>query len=80
MRSSGDGRPVALSHVPPPVVADAAILSVLSLAMEVIILLYCVMVASTSDSITTVLPVAVAERAPKWPSNCSMKEAGAPTM
>ena len=60
-----DRRPVELSRVPPPVVADVAMLSVFSSAMEAIILLYCVVVAAASDSITTVLLVAAADRAPK---------------
>ena len=33
-----------------------------------------------SASIMMVIPVAVADRAPKWPSNCYMKEAGAPAI
>ena len=76
----GDIRLVALSRLPPPVVADSAILSVFGSAMEARILLYCVVVAVASASITTVLLVAAADRAPKWPSNCYMKEAGAPAI
>ena len=45
-----------------------------------ILFLHCVVVATVSDSITTVLLVAAADRAPKWLSNCSMKEDGAPAM
>ena len=74
----GDVQPVAVSHVPPPVVADAAMLSVFSSAMEARILLYCVVVATSSDSITMVLLVAALDRGPKWKSNCSTKEARAP--
>ena len=77
---SGDRRPVALSRLPPLVVADVAMLIVFSSAMGSIILSYCVVAAVAIASITTVLPVAVAERVPKCPSNCSMKEAGAPAM
>ena len=80
VHSSGDGRLVALSRVPLTVVADAAMMRVFSLAMEAIILLYCMVVDAARDSITTVLLVAAADRAPKWPSNCSMKEAGEPAM
>ena len=65
---------MALSCVPPLVVADAAMLSVFSLAMESRILLYCVVVVAASDSITAVLPVAAVDRAPKWMFNCSMME------
>ena len=79
-RLLGDGQPVALSHVPPMVIADAAMLSVFSSAMEARIVLYCVVVATASDSITAVLLVAAAERAPEWRSNCSTKEAGVPAM
>ena len=71
---------MALLRVPPPVVADAAVLSVSSSAMEAKILLYCVVVAAAIDSITAVLTVAAADRAPKWQLNSSMKETGAPTM
>ena len=71
---------MVLSQVPLPVVADAAKLSVFSSSMESIILLYCVVVAAASDSITTGLPVVAVDRVPKWPSNCSMKEAGEPAM
>ena len=80
MRLSGDGGPVELSRVLPPVVTDVAMLSVFRSVMEAIILSYCVVVAAASASITTVLPVAAAERALKWPSNYSMKESGAPVM
>ena len=66
--------------MPPPVVADAAMLSVFGSGMEARILSYFVVVAVASASVTTVLPVAVADRAPKWPSNFSMKEAGAPVI
>ena len=62
MGSSGYGWTVALSRVPPPVVADPAILSIFSLAMEARILLCCVVVAAAIDSITTVLLVAAADR------------------
>ena len=34
-------------------------------------------VAVASASITTVLPVAAADMAPKWSSDCSIKDAGA---
>ena len=71
---------MALLSVLPPVVADSVMLSVFRSAMEANILLYFVVVAAASDSITTVLPVVAADRAPKWPSKFSMKEAGAPTM
>ena len=60
---------MALSHVPPPVVADDAMLSVFSSAMEARIFLYFVVVAAASYSITEVLPVAATYRAPKWPSD-----------
>ena len=76
----GDGQPVVLSHVPPMVIADAAMLSVFSSTMEARIVLYCVVVASASYSITTVLLVAAADRAPKCPSKCSMKKARVPAM
>ena len=78
--SSGDGRTVALSRVPPPVVTDAAMLSVFSSSMEARIFSYCVVVAAASASITMVLLVDVADRTPKWTSKFSMKEAGAPAM
>ena len=71
---------MALLRVLAPVVADSAMLSVFRSAMEAKILLYFVVVAAASDSITTVLLVAATDRAPKWLSNCSMKEAGAPAM
>ena len=71
---------MALSRVPPPVVVDAAMLSVLSSAMEAKIMLYCVVVVAASDSIMTVMPVAETDRSPKWLSNYSIKEAGAPAM
>ena len=80
VRFSGGGRPVALSHVLPPVIADSVMLSVFSSAIEAIILLYCVVVVAASDSITTVLPLGAADKAPKWTSNCSMKEAREPAM
>ena len=62
VRSSGDGQPVALSRVPPPVVAYAAMLSVFISAMEARVLLYCMVVAAASDYITMMLPVAAAYR------------------
>ena len=71
---------MALSQLPPPVVADAVMLSVCRSAMEARILTYCVVVAVVSASIPTLLLVATADRAPKWLSNCSIKEAGAPTI
>ena len=80
MHLLGDRRPVALSRLLPLVVVDAAMLIIFSSAIGANFLLYCVMVAVASASIKTVLPVAAADRDPKWPSNFSMKEAGAPTL
>ena len=80
MRSSGVRRPVALSPLSPPVVSDAVMLSVFSSAVVAIILSYCVVVDVASASITTVLPVAAADRVPKWPSIFSIKDAGAPAL
>ena len=80
VRSSGDRHPVALSRLLPPVVAAAAIIRVYRSAMVHRIFLYCMVVAIASASITTVLPVAAADRDPKWPSNCSIKDIGAPAL
>ena len=80
VRLLGYRRPVALSRLLPPVVADSTMLSVFSSAIEERFVLYCVVVAVASASIMTVLLVAEADRAPKWTSDCSMKEAGAPAI
>ena len=80
MHSSGVRRPVALSRFPPPVVADAVMLSVFSSSMEARILSYCRVVDVASAYITTVLPVAASDRAPKWLSNWSINNAGAPAL
>ena len=57
---------MALSWLTPPVVADAAMLSVFSSAVEARILTYCVVVSVVSASITSLLLVDTADRAPKW--------------
>ena len=69
---------MVLSRLPLPVVTDTEMLRVFSSAMIAIIFLYCVVVAVASASITAVLPVDAADRAPKWPSKCSIKDARAP--
>ena len=61
----------------PMVVAAAGMLRVFSSAMVTRIFLYCVVVDLASASTTTVIPVDAADRASKWPSNCSIKDAGA---
>ena len=76
----GVRRPVALPRLPSPAVADAEMLIVFSSSMEARILLYCMVVAVARASVTAVLLVAAADRAPKLPSSCFMKEAGAPVI
>ena len=71
---------MTLSRLPPPVVADAAILSVFSSAMVARIFSYCVVADVASASIKMVLPVAAADRAPKWTPNFPIKDAGAPAL
>ena len=56
---------MALAQLPPPIVADAVMLRVFSSAMMAITLSYYVVVPVGSASITTVLPVAAEDSAPK---------------